>query len=359
MAPQIKQEIPDIILSAQLEQLTILSTQAFVDVNITDEHGVAILAQRYYTLDGEVTIHDLSQLFEDYLRTNEKGFANYILEATDSDGSVSIELHILYCDRFTFGVDAETFLKDNFLTTLPSRRIPPKCDVRLYLLATDEESLTYSITFDYRINGSDTIFHGSLTLNEDNVAPQSDTYYIDVPADIIPTFIRNQADGQIKTLEIVGFTVNCGDRSTTFYVDKALANAHKFRFHNAFNIPEFAYLRAVTKAKTEVERTLATINGISLFYDQTATKSYEAETEALTYEEAQWIDQLLTSYQAEIYVQGSIMPILITDMTCEISDFDEKPNSIKFTWRFASNRPVQQLSVSPNIFTSPYNQVFS
>jgi hypothetical protein len=46
-------------------------------------------------------------------------------------------------------------------------------------------------------------------------------------------------------------------------------------------------------------------------------------------------------------------------MTCEMQDGDEKPNSLKFTWQFANNRPFIQLSASSGIFTSSYNPVFA
>ena len=51
--------------------------------------------------------------------------------------------------------------------------------------------------------------------------------------------------------------------------------------------------------------------------------------------------------------------VLISDCTCEISDSDEKPNTAKFTWRYADNRPIVRLSASSGIFTSPYNIVYS
>ena len=51
--------------------------------------------------------------------------------------------------------------------------------------------------------------------------------------------------------------------------------------------------------------------------------------------------------------------VLITDSTCEVQNGDDKLNSVKFTWRFAENRPYVRLSASPGIFTSPYNILFS
>ena len=52
-------------------------------------------------------------------------------------------------------------------------------------------------------------------------------------------------------------------------------------------------------------------------------------------------------------------PILITDSTCEVHNADNKLNSVKFSWRYADNRPCFRLSASPGIFISPYNFAFS
>jgi hypothetical protein len=51
--------------------------------------------------------------------------------------------------------------------------------------------------------------------------------------------------------------------------------------------------------------------------------------------------------------------VLITDMTCEMQDGDEKPNSLKFTWRYANDRPIVNLTASKGIFTNPFDLRFS
>lgn len=56
---------------------------------------------------------------------------------------------------------------------------------------------------------------------------------------------------------------------------------------------------------------------------------------------------------------ATITPILITDFTSELSDTDEKLNSVKFTWRFAENRPKIAVSQSPGIFNDKFNPTFS
>ena len=122
-----------------------------------------------------------------------------------------------------------------------------------------------------------------------------------------------------------------------------------------------------TTAKTDVERSLAIINGSSRFYNQSTTKTYEVEAGPLTSDEAGWIDQFFSSHDVfriepdptNSYDPLLLAPILITDSTCEIQDGDEKLNTVKFTWRYTDNRPIVRLSASPGIFTSPYNIVYS
>lgn len=55
----------------------------------------------------------------------------------------------------------------------------------------------------------------------------------------------------------------------------------------------------------------------------------------------------------------ALIPILITDFTSELSDTDEKLNSVKFTWRFAENRPKIAAPQSPGIFNEKFNPTFS
>ena len=52
-------------------------------------------------------------------------------------------------------------------------------------------------------------------------------------------------------------------------------------------------------------------------------------------------------------------PILITDFTSEISDGDDKLNTVKFTWRFTHNLPAANIPTTSDIFTDTFNPTFS
>lgn len=54
-----------------------------------------------------------------------------------------------------------------------------------------------------------------------------------------------------------------------------------------------------------------------------------------------------------------MLPILITDFTCEFSDSDEKLNKIKFTWRHSANRPLMEAPLTPGIFNDKFNPTYT
>ena len=107
----------------------------------------------------------------------------------------------------------------------------------------------------------------------------------------------------------------------------------------------------------------------SEFYDITHSKEYEVESGPLTDDECLQVEQMLTSPSVKIpfgpntavYESDfdAMLPILITDFTCEFSDTDEKLNKVKFTWRHSANRPLMEAPLSPGIFNDKFNPTFS
>lgn len=63
-----------------------------------------------------------------------------------------------------------------------------------------------------------------------------------------------------------------------------------------------------------------------------------------------------SDYETDFY---AMRPILITDFTSEISDGDDKLNSVKFTWRFTDNLPYISMPETPGIFNGKFNPIYS
>lgn len=204
-------------------------------------------------------------------------------------------------------------------------------------------------------------------MDSGKTAATSGVVQINVPLSSVIADAAGFAAARPDNITLLSFTVRCGQRSVTCFVDNSLSDLESFYFRNCFNVWDSATLPVATTAKTDVDRSVAIINGSSRFYNQSTTKTYEVEAGPLTSDEAGWIDQLFSSHDVfriepdptNSYDPLVLAPILITDATCEIQDGDEKINKVKFTWRYTDNRPIVRLSASPGIFTSPYNIVYS
>ena len=174
---------------------------------------------------------------------------------------------------------------------------------------------------------------------------------------------------KIESLTLQSVTVRCGERSATFFIDPALAGIVPFFYLNCFGVVEQLSLQRTTTEKVKADRSIATLGRSSQFYDVTTSKEYEVESAALTSDECLQVEQMLTSPSVRIPYGpntslydndfDALIPILITDFTSELSDTDEKLNSVKFTWRFAENRPKVAVPESPGIFNDKYNPTFS
>ena len=370
MANRIIYKPQGIILSSSIGDLSVAVDGTYIDVTLTGPGGHTILSERYYAYTGTVTLYDLGSIIESEMSNSGYTFADYTLRVfadTVGNNSDSCTLHVLYCDRYVIGNDIPLFLSENFLTTLTMRRIAPVSTVSLLYYAEAGESTEYSISHIFRRVDSDAMYSHTFYMRGGETATYSGIVQINIPLSLIIADAAAFATAQLTDVVPLSFTVRCGQRSISFFIDPALADSEMFFFRNCFNVWDWLMLPTLTTAKTDVERSTALINGSSRFYDQSVTKSYEVEVGPLTSDEADWIDQLFCSYdviriernQTDHYDPYTFAPILITESTCEMQDGSEKLNSAKFTWRYADNRPVLHLTASPGIFTSPYNLTFS
>lgn len=370
MAHRIVYKPSGIILSSALGDLEIAVEGDYVDVLLTNT-AQTILSERYYAYGGRVTLYDLASLIEAEMRSSGMAYSDFTLRVftdTTNNKADSCTLHILYCDRFTPHTDVPTFLAENFLTTLPIRRVATTATVSLFFFAQSGESVAYSIAYRASRPDISAIYRSEYVIDSGKTASSAGVIQINILTEEIIDRIVSTFSGATKDLtQLQSFTIRCGQRSITFFIDPSLDTTTSFFFRNCFNVWDWVALPGVTTAKTDVERSTAVINGTAQFYNQSATKTYEVEAGPLTSDEAEWIDQLLTSYDVFRVESDPTTPedpyvfaqILITDSTCEVQDGDDKLNNVKFAWRYADNRPVVHLSASPGIFTSPYNIVFS
>ena len=369
MANRILYRPTNVVFSSLIGDIIIAVDEDYIDV-VLKSGEQTILSERYYQYNGIVTISNISSLIEAVMQSQTQFFADFNLQIYKKNSSEiedSCIYHVLYCDRYILNIDIENFLAENFLTTLSMRRVASGSTLSLFFYAEKGESLEYSVLHKFRKQGRDTLYSNSFVMQSGHTANSAGVEQINISVNEIIADAASFASAKLGEIEPVSFTVRLGQRSISCFIDPALDNSDIFFFRNCFNVWDFITLPLQTTAKTAVDRSTAVVNGTSQFYDQSVEKTYEVEAGPLTSDEAEWIDQLFTSYDVfRIDHDGTnpfnpyiLAPILITDSTCEVHNSDDKLNAVKFTWRYANNRPSVRLSASSGIFTAPYNIVFS
>lgn len=343
MSHRITYKPTGIQLSSQIGEESIDVDGTWVDVTLTASTGQRVLlSERYYAYGGYVTLYDIASLIEAEMRSGGTAYASFTL-AVGSGSSVhdTMTLNVLHCDRYTLCTLPSEFLAENFLTTLQTRRVAPGDTLSLFYFANTGEDITAHINVKWRRADSPSVLRDHYgTLNGTNVkAAATGVAQLNISQ---PSLVNVMADIYgLKTyaIEIVGYTVRVGQRAVTAYVDGSLSEADSFNFRNCFNVLDVATLPCVTTSKTDVDRSTAVVNGTPSFYDQKVEQTFEVECGPLTSDECQWLDQLAASREVMRFVANPcddsepwlFAPVLITDSSVEVSDTDEKPNTVKFT----------------------------
>lgn len=315
----------------------------------TDPLSVTVWAGRDKLLDttmypvaGKLYLHDLGKLYEEHFRSQVGDDIDpYAIMEIDIGQYTWEDNMIIYCP-YTCNMTALEFINKHFLTSLNTKRIPTDAtredETLLYLLQNEDVSVVRTIevtaafrTPDGKIVGHNCTYRDRSRYQFDGIVASPDEMII-----LFDQYCEEQNDFDWRDLCPLSYTIRFASRTFTYYVDQDFKPSVRFRFLNAFCIPETIYLDAVTVTKTDTERSLATSHGVSLFYDQVDSQEYEVTTAPLTTEEATWATQLLLSHKVQRVEEGdTLVDVLITDMTAEVTDSDEEHRRLKFTYRMA------------------------
>lgn len=362
--------IPDTLLTCQLGDVSILTDHQYLNVEFATATEV-LLSGKFYATNSSVTLCDLRSLTELAIKATSFSVEKFYVRAMYDDEETEAAFTAVYCDRDIDIYDVEPLFKNHFLTAAKSRRIAPNSFVFLSFFARKGERLTYHIFCDYILGTSKeergssverghTSFVGGLanfSAVEDNVQTLT----------VLCSEVQKRASEIEGTeVELVSFTVRCDNRAVSFFIDKSLSGLRCFFFRNAFNAPDLLYFPAVTTAKTSNDRSLAVLTDRSEFYDNTPKQEFEVQSGALTADECALAEQLFSADDVRVTYESqpddadfdALRPILITDFTCEMADLPEKANSVKFTWRYATNHSTLANPVHDDIFTNAYNFTF-
>ena len=365
MAITLSTQIPQLLFSSAIPDLAINTDgDGEVEIALTSA-GATVFTASHFPYNRQIKVFDLRSVVEMFMREQGSAMKDFMVTATANEVTHQLcSFKVIYLEH-RFDGDISEFLRNNFLTNTSSKMTSENALERLtlYLDANQSERVRYEIVTQRE--GEE----AQLTVCTENIYSYANPKLVEVS--ISCEVIRRMANIDQAT-KLLAVSIHVGERAFTYYVSQREPQIRMF-FRNAFNVFECCELEAVTTQIAESERSIAVTNRISTFYNQRNEKKYEVETSGLTYEQAQWIEQLFYSHDVRMGKLDeemepwdsdfTLLPkVLITDFTCEIDDSDGELNTVKFTYQFADRRTWLQtdyLTVDHDrIFTEQYDPTF-
>ena len=333
MATNITTSFNSIYLTAQLPETVFIGTSENSVTIRVEVDGDEVFKSVYYPYNQVVAFRDLRSIVEAAMLDQGLDIATLEIWAEPPSGNASAiqDVKAIYSDR-KFVSETEALLRAQFLTTRTSALIPKDGHVILCNYTKAYEEGYNNITIYYSMPyAEDTMF----TYNYYMGRVQSVTAKIvSVKLDYtyFKTIIDNVTGGNST---IRGAEYQIGSRKfNIFFTDEQPTD--NFEFLNCFGEQETLYLYGATTIKSEVDRSEAVSGRKTQYYDETVKVKHEVETAPLTFEEAEWVSQMLTSkWVAKHLAEGIAEEILISDITSEVTDSDKELARIKFSWKYA------------------------
>ena len=159
--------------------------------------------------------------------------------------------------------------------------------------------------------------------------------------------------------KLLSYSIHAGKRSMTYYVTDDLPEV-SFCFRNAYNAEEYLYVFGTTHFKTNIERKEAICQGRHSFYDQSVESRHEVTTVPLSMEEAHWYNELFISPKVTVEMSADYdaVPVLISDITSEISNRPDEKVRMKFSWWYDDNAEWIDTYSDHDIFNFNYIDTF-
>ena len=360
MATTIITDFDSIYLTSHLPEEVEISTEAArLEIRIY-VGSFKVFTSIYYPFNETVIIRDIRDIVEAAMLKREQTLASLKIEvyeptivvptdgySYDEYGNIIINFNASTADNTpvakaenikmvfsSFKVQQEiaSFLQTSFLTTRKSALVPRNGSVylsnftRANAVGTNFARIFYSpvgspetvMTYDYTLSLTQATTERIVT-----TSLRHGTYY---------SVIYNRMG--IQSI-IRGVEYHIGSRQfNVFFTDEQASDV--FTFRNAFNVEETVYLFGATTVKTEVDRSEAMCGRVTQFYDETVKIKHEVETAPLPYDEALWLNQMLTSkYVTHPLEDGTDAQILISDISSEVTDSSKDLIRLKFSWKYA------------------------
>lgn len=333
-------DIPDLRWSATGDELRVRV--------LYQPTGDLLLESSLTVRGGFVRIYETRDLIERYMRLNAiaRLYPLQIEHMENGSWHNDASMMVIFCEKkISMGTNSSVsaWLQENFLSTLKAKVLPTEESTveQLFFVQPQGTPPNPSLHVTY-INSSDAVVTRDISLVANYGASLTNLFVVEFSVDSIKVAIP-------AAVNVIGVTVSVGSRHMEYYRPARRENV-AFRFRNAFNVMESAYLSAAVSRKTEDGRKIAHVTGNLAHYDRKPVTEYEVQTAPLSFEEASWIDQLITSPDVRLLDDTQL---IITQGEAVCNNDNAELNSAKFSYKELDEKHSIAASEKVNVFTVP------
>lgn len=343
----IPQDIPDFVLSSQLDNFTI---NADKQVTFVLKQSNTVILQESYTPDSsnQIRILDLFSLMESYLLASPMTQFSYEVSAS-GETTVSKTFTVLLC-RPIIPCSAEDFVADYFLTTLAGRdKITSFGRTETLYLATGKLSsggTTIPVTAEcIFVNDQNQLLKSTRSLG--NVAD-----YGIRSIDVSPSRFTQSG------YKLLRYTVLAGARKQTFRVDQDVPESVGLKFQNSFGLVETFYFVGGDTVEPELSRSAAYFAGQYKTYYVDEQRKHTLNTGYIPESMFALADDVARATDIWLMDESGDIPVTITESNTSRSDEDDGLFAFTVSYIFAS-RCQQRLRLLPDIFDDSFDDTYN
>lgn len=343
----IPQDIPDFVLSSQLDNFTISADK---QVDFVLKQGDTVILQENYTPDAsnQIRILDMFSLMEPYLIASPLLQFSYTVSAS-GETSISKTFTVLLC-RSAVPCSAEDFVNGYFLTTLAGRNKVTSFGrtETLYFvngLLTEEEATTGVAAECVFVNDDNRLLKRIVPLS---IVTKYGIYSVDV----------SPSRFNLSGYHLLRYAVMAASRKQIFHVDQSEPEAIGLKFRNSFGLVETFYFIGGDTVEPELTRSASYFSGQYKTYYVDEQRKHTLNTGYIPESMFALADDLARTTEAWLMDDSGDIPITIIESDTSRSDEDDGLFSFTVTYILAS-RCQQRIHLLPEVFDDSFDDTYN
>lgn len=319
-------------------------------------NGVSIYSTSLFQHNGVVTFYDLRGIIEQYMLENSLTIAIPKITAEKYGGTdvMDEENYILFCNANDTEEIAQNLFQYKFLSTRSYYVIPRTAYQRIAFFDDGYDTVTVFAECLFLKDGE----HITKRVTMNTYAPGHPSLHLVLSHPSQITLLARRQSGE-DCGKLLSYAIHAGNRCMTYYVTDEEPEI-TFQFRNCFNAEEYLYVFGATNYKTTIDRQEAICQGKHSFYNQSVERKHEVTTVPLSIEEAHWYNELFVSPRVTVEMSGDFdeVPVLISDITSEISNRPDEKIRMKFSWWFDDNSRWINTFTESSVFNNVFIETF-